>query len=165
VTNRLSEEQIKVLAPRLAEMMLAEKQMLHSEMGKVLGLSLHKLQTLRESETYQEIFEKLRKTREQSIQKSLKVSTLAIREKLNDYTHEAVETLYLVMKSATAKDGDRISAACEILDRDGRFAKVSRLMNVQQGQDGAPMLPEDQAAEIFDAIEVAKAIKVKETVQ
>lgn len=155
MTNRLSEEQIKVLAPRLAEMELSEKQMLRSEMAKSLGLSLHKLQTLRDSVHFQELIQKLKTSREKSVEKVLKFSTIAIREKLSDYSNEAIEVLYGLMKSAKF-DSIKLSAACEILDRDGRFAKVSRLMNVQQGQDGAPMLPEDAAAEIMEAMKTAK---------
>lgn len=155
MTNRLTPEQIAVFSPRLAEMELAEKQMNRSGMAKELGISLHKINTIRNSDQYQELMQKLRISREKSVEKVLKFSTIAIREKLSDYTNEAVDTIYRLMTTAKL-DTVKLAACCEILDRDGRFAKVSRLMNVQQGQDGAPMLPEDAAAEIMEAMKTAK---------
>jgi hypothetical protein len=129
------------------------------QMAKELGLQRKNLDTLRKSKTYLDLFERLRVQREKAVESAQQFSTIQIRTRLANYTKDAVETLYRVMMNPFAKDGDRVGAACEILDRDGRFAKVSRLMNVRQGEDGAPMLPEDAAAEIIEAL------KAKVTVQ
>jgi hypothetical protein len=86
--------------------------------------------------------------------------TLQIKGKLRDYSNKAVEVLHDIMMDPDAKEASRVSACTELLDRDGRFAKVSRLMNVKEGQDGAPMLPEDAATEMLEALAAAKKDRV-----
>jgi hypothetical protein len=82
-------------------------------------------------------------------------NTLEIRQKLAGHSGESIERLVELMRQRTDQRV-ALTAACELIDRDGRFAKVSRLMNVDQGKDGAPMLPEDVSAEIMQHLKNSK---------
>src|SRR5882724_4975836 len=152
MTRYFTEQQIRILSPQLLQMELSDRKMSLTEMAREMGMTLYRVRTMRESEHYQNLLAATTRKQVNMAERTLKNRTLEIREKLSNYTSEAVETLYAMMRNEQAPYAVRKDCATEILDRDGRFAKVSRLMNVQQGQDGAPMLPEDAAAEIVDAL-------------
>lgn len=159
---QLNPTQIELLSPRLVEMEIRGGLNL-KQMAESLGLTTQHIRTIRKSQEYQEYLAKTRHDAERNLTQHLRKTTVQIRERLSDFTEEAIETVYRVMTDIENDAKVRLSAACEILDRDGRFAKVSRMMNVRQGEDGAPMLPEDAAAEIVEALEAAR--KTKETIQ
>jgi len=139
---------------RLAEMDVIGERSL-KEISEELGVSTPTVQKMRETDAYRKVFDKAKRESERAVQSRLRESTVLTKTKLATYANEAVDIVMELARNAD-KDSVRLGAACEILDRDGRFAKVSRLMNVQQGSDGAPMLPEDTAAEILDSLKRSK---------
>jgi hypothetical protein len=115
---------------------------------------------VRTETVYTDWKEKLKRAQSRILGQDFKEFTLTTKGKLREYADQAPHILYGIMMNDEEKAPARISAAVEILDRDGRFAKVSRLMNVKEGADGAPMLPEDAAIEMLDALNEAKKNKV-----
>lgn len=105
---------------------------------------------------YKNAFAAFTKKQARLLGDEFKQFTLETKNKLREYSDQAPLILYQIMVNELEKAPARIAAATEIMDRDGRFAKVSRLMNVREGMDGAPLLPEDAANEILDALAAAK---------
>lgn len=105
---------------------------------------------------YKDAFAAFTKKQARLLGDEFKEFTLETKNKLREYSDQAPLILYKIMVNESEKAPARIAAATEIMDRDGRFAKVSRLMNVREGMDGSPMLPEDAANEILDALAAAK---------
>lgn len=151
----LNDDRRAILIPQIAELELSESHPIRSEIATAVGIGVKTLKEILDSREYREFFDRLVKKREQSAERAAVQGTHEIRKKLNLYSNEAIECVVELMRSSK-DDRVKLSAACEIIDRDGRFAKVSRMMQVGQGQDGAPMLPEDVSAEILDALREAK---------
>jgi hypothetical protein len=128
-------------------------------------MKLHKttfgtIQRVRTETIYTDWKEKLKRKQARVLGEEFKEFTLTTKGKLREYSDEAPKVLYGIMMDETEKAPARIAAATEIMDRDGRFAKVSRLMQVREGADGTPMLPEDAALEMLDALNEHKKNKV-----
>jgi hypothetical protein len=122
-----------------------------TEIAAELSVAASSLPKMRDTEEYRKLYDRAKRQSEKDTANRLRESTLLTKSKLATYANEAVDTLVTLMRSAD-KDSVKLSAACEIMDRDGRFAKVSKMMQVKQGEDGAPMLPEDVASEILEAL-------------
>lgn len=152
---RLTEDQIAAMSPQIAEMELGAESLTVDQMASALGTTAHKLTGVRNSEHYKGLLARLIKRREHEAERAAVDSTVQTRKKLNLYSTEAIEKLVMLMRGSK-DDRVKLSAACEIIDRDGRFSKVSRLMNVRAGEDGSPMLPEDISAEILEALKGTK---------
>lgn len=114
------------------------------------------IQRVRMEPCYKDIMGMMSRKQARALGAEFKEFTLETKGKLREYADKAPTILFGIMMDEEEKAPARISAAVEILDRDGRFAKVSRLMNVKEGTDGAPMLPEDAASEILDALAAAR---------
>jgi hypothetical protein len=158
---KMSDEQIALCAPRIIEMEMlpVEQAMTQEQMASALGLTLFKLKQIKQSDHFQKLFERMKRKREHAAENVGKQQAIEIRKRLAMYSEEAIEAVVELMRNGK-NENVRLTAACEIIDRDGRFAKVSRMMNVGQGADGAPMMPEDVSAEILAALQ-----NVKGTVQ
>lgn len=120
------------------------------------GTTFVTISKTRATAAYREAFTHFTKKQARVLGAEFKEITLEVKGKLREASNEAVTVLWNIMNDDKEKAPARVSAAVELLDRDGRFAKVSRLMNVREGADGAPMLPEDAASEILDALDAAK---------
>jgi hypothetical protein len=151
----LNDERLAALVPQIAELELGMDHPTRQTIAEAVGVTVKTLKTIMDGPHYQEFFGKLVRKREHVAEREAVESTYTIRKKLTIYSSEAIECVVELMRSSK-DDRVKLSAACEIIDRDGRFAKVSRMMNVNQGQDGAPMLPEDISAEILDALKGVK---------
>lgn len=90
---------------------------------------------------------------EKSADGLVRENTRELRLKLSEWCTASIDTIVGIMKDKKEPGKTRLLAACEILDRDGRFAKVSRQMVVRQGEDGAPMVAEDVAAQLMAAFD------------
>jgi len=154
-TLQLTEAQIAIYAPQIVSLENQAEGITYKEIAKRLSLTLEKVRRIRDSVEYKRVVAMHKRKLEASVERMTRENTLEIRQKLSEYSGEAVEVLVELMRTAD-KDSVRLGAACELIDRDGRFAKVSRLMNVDQGKDGAPMLPEDVSAEIISALKLNK---------
>jgi hypothetical protein len=141
------------LIHRLVEMDIMGGQTV-PELCEALGVSAPSLSKMRDTDEYKRMMDKAKRDSERQTQARLKESIVLTKTKLATFANEAIDIL--IELAAAGKPEVRLKAACEILDRDGRFAKVSRMMNVRQGEDGAPMLPEDTAAEILSALSKVK---------
>jgi hypothetical protein len=152
--GRLSEKQ-KDLYTRLAEP-LAARDLAgtppFAEFLKMHKTTFQTVQKIREWSGYREWHEKLKRRQVKVLGEEFKEFTMTTKGKLREMADEAPAILYKIMMDESEKAPARIAAATEILDRDGRFAKVSRQMQVKEGVDGAPMLPEDAALEMLDAL-------------
>lgn len=151
----LNEDRIAYLTPQIVEMELGPLKPTRKTIAEAVGIGVKSLAFLMESSYYRDFFGKMVSKREREAERAAVQSTQEIRKKLNLYSGEAIEAVVELMRSSK-DDRVKLSAACEIIDRDGRFAKVSRMMNVNPGADGAPMLPEDVSAEILDALRGVK---------
>ena len=151
----LTEDRIAYLTPQIVEMELSALKPSRQTMAESIGVTVKTLRTIQGCDYYRDFFGKMVRRREKEAERAAVESTYQIRQKLNLYSNEAIECVVELMRSSK-DDRVKLSAACEIIDRDGRFAKVSRMMNVNPGMDGAPMLPEDVSAEILDALRAAK---------
>lgn len=152
---QMTEDQVRMYAPQVVALETSLSGATIKEIAKQLGISPPKVQRIKKSDEYRRLVDLSVKRSEAQVERMTRENTLEIRQKLALYSGEAVEVLVELMRTAD-KDSVRLGAACELIDRDGRFAKVSRLMNVPQGQDGAPMLPEDVSAEIMQHLKNAK---------
>lgn len=151
----LTEDRIAYLTPQVVEMELGALRPTRAKIAEAVGIGVKTLAVLMEGPYYREFFGKMVSKREREAERAAVQGTHEIRKKLNLYSGEAIECVVELMRSSK-DDRVKLSAACEIIDRDGRFAKVSRMMNVNPGADGAPMLPEDVSAEILDALKGVK---------
>lgn len=154
-TLQLTEAQIAIYAPQIVSLENTLENATVSSVAAALGISKMKVQRIKASGEYKRVIQAHKRKVEASVERMTRENTLEIRQKLSEYSGEAVEVLVNLMRTGD-KDSVKLSAACELIDRDGRFAKVSRLMNVDQGKDGAPMLPEDVSAEIISALKLNK---------
>lgn len=146
---------------RLVEMDIQGERSL-KEISEELGMSNPTIFKMRETDEYLALKQKAEKASEKAVMGRLKESTIQIKDKLATYAGECVDILWEIASNKAERATARVSAACELIDRDGRFAKVSRLMNVQPGDDGRPLLPEDVAKDILMALE---KVQVKGSVQ
>lgn len=151
---RAREARLKFLAPLLAERDTILKPNL-VEWCKQNKTSQAFAASIRETDWYRDAMKRFSSYQTRVINEGYKERTIETRQKLRDYADQAPDVLYKIMMDEEAKHPARISAASELLDRDGRFAKVSRLMNVREGEDGAPMLPEDAAEQMLEALDKA----------
>jgi len=152
---QMTDEQVRMYAPQVVAIETRPGGATHAEIANELHISAPKVIRIKKSEEYKRLIALAVKRTEAQVERMTRENTLEIRQKLAAYSGEAVDTLVMLMRTAD-KDSVKLSAACELIDRDGRFAKVSRLMNVDQGKDGAPMLPEDVSAEIISALKLNK---------
>jgi|SRR5581483_6122827 hypothetical protein len=124
------------------------------EISEELRITPPTIYVYRETPEYLELKEKALKQSEKTVLSRIRESTEQTRAKLSNAVPRAIETLIEIMTNSNSEKMKK-ECACEILDRDGRFVKVSRLMNVQAG-DEKPLLPEDAAAEIIAALKKVK---------
>src|SRR5271170_4643355 len=127
-TLQLTDAQIAIYAPQVVALESGVEFASAATIAKELGISALKVKRIRQSEAYKRAVESnIRRTAAQ-MERMTRENTLEIRQKLSEYSGESVERLVELMRQR--KDNRvALTAACELIDRDGRFAKVSRLMN------------------------------------
>lgn len=148
---QMTDDQVRMYAPQVVALETTLSGATVGEIAKELGISAIKVRRIKQSEEYRKAVESNIRRTVAAVERVTRENTLEIRARLGEYSGEAVERLVELMRQ-TKDNRVALTAACELIDRDGRFAKVSRLMNVDQGKDGAPMLPEDVSAEIMAAL-------------
>ena len=152
---QMTDEQVRIYAPQVVALETRQGGMTMKEIAAELGISPLKVQRIKRTEEYKRAVESNIRRAVAHVERMTLENTLEIRQKLAGHSGESIERLVELMRQR--KDQRvALTAACELIDRDGRFAKVSRLMNVDQGKDGAPMLPEDVSAEIMQHLKNSK---------
>ena len=104
---RLSEEQLRVYAPQVVALELGAEKMTFRQIAKELGVALNRVMRIRESEEYKRCFHEATRRAEKSVERMTRENTLEIRQKLSEYSGEAIERVLELMRQN--KDIDRKS--------------------------------------------------------
>jgi len=123
------------------------------ELARLLDVRPLAIRGWRKDPYYLSRLEDVRLKAEKKTERVVESNTRSIKLRLAEYCDAAIETVVQIMKDDKQPGRTRLIAAAEVLDRDGRFAKVSRLMNVTADDEGRPMVTDDVAKTLMAALQ------------
>lgn len=158
----MAHDKARMRMERAVRLSITHPSLTDAEIAEHIGLTHAGYTSMKQKLEYKQLYQSYTTKVLGEIDENLGEDIVAMRQGLREVVPVALRNLYELATKAGVDDKVKFNASTEILDRDGRFAKVTRvgLPTEEQGGTGIAKSDNDIASELV-AAQVASTNPVK----